>query len=209
MEICALSDSAEKVNVLVLVSGGGTNLQALIDAEKSGALGSAHIALVVSDRKGAYALVRAEAAGIAALVEASDLKLPKPDRRLELSNRILRLCHEHDIGFIVHAGFLSILAGSIIGEYAGRMINIHPALLPAFGGQGMYGDHVHRAVLASGAAESGCTVHLVENGIDTGRIILQRKVPVLAGDTPESLAARIHIEEHKVIVEAVKILTQN
>ena len=209
MGIYALSEPAKKLNVLVLVSGGGTNLQALIDAEKSGALGAAHIALVVSDRKGAYALVRAEAANIPALVKAPNSKLPKPERRLELSDRILRLCREHNIGFIVHTGFLSILAGSIINEYAGRMINIHPALLPAFGGQGMYGDHVHRAVLASGAAESGCTVHLVEDGIDTGKIILQRKVPVLAGDTPESLAARIHIEEHKVIVEAVKILTQN
>jgi phosphoribosylglycinamide formyltransferase-1 len=194
-------------NILVLVSGGGTNLQALIDAQERGELGSGgNIAAVISDRSGVYALERAQAAGIPAFVEKPDSALPKPERRRELSDRILRFCRENEIGLLVHAGFLSILAGDIIEEYAGRMINLHPALLPKFGGHGMYGGHVHRAVLEAGETESGCTVHLVDAGTDTGSILLQRKVPVLSGDTPESLAERIHKEEHIAIVEAVKMM---
>jgi len=207
------------INILVLVSGGGTNLQALINAQASGAFedgmnaGGIHasgvIAAVISDREGAYALERARAAGIPAFVEKPDSNLAKPERRVELSDRILRLCREKQIGLIVYAGFLSILAGDIIKEYAGRMINLHPALLPKFGGEGMYNNHVHRAVLAAGETESGCTVHLVDAGTDTGQILLQRRVPVLPGDTSESLAERIHTEEHIAIVDAVKMMIKN
>jgi len=193
-------------NILVLVSGGGTNLQALIDAEKRGELGNGRIAAVISDKSGVFALERARAAGIPAFVEKPNSALPKPERGLELSNRILGFCREKEIGLIVCAGFLSILAGNIIEEYAGKMINLHPALLPKFGGQGMYGEHVHQAVLKAGETESGCTVHLVDAGTDTGAILLQRKVPVLNSDTPESLAERIHREEHIAIVEAVKMM---
>ena len=205
------------IDILVLVSGGGTNLQALIDAQAGGALGDIHvggknaggvISAVLSDRSGAYALERARAAGIPAFVEKPNPSLAKPERRAELSDRILDLCREKQIGLIVYAGFLSILAGDIIKEYAGRMINLHPALLPKFGGDGMYGEQVHRAVLAAGESESGCTVHLVDAGTDTGPIILQRKVPVLPGDTPESLAERIHKEEHIAIVDAVKMMLE-
>ena len=188
-------------NILVLVSGSGTNLQALIDADIK-------LAAVLSDRNGAYALERARAAGIPAFVEEPDLGLPKTERRQELSGRILRRCRELGIDLIVHAGFLSILSGDIIEEYSGKMINLHPALLPRFGGQGMYGEHVHRAVLAAGDTESGCTVHFVDSGVDTGRILLQRKVPVLPGDTPESLAERIRREEHVAIVEAVRMMLE-
>jgi len=198
-------------NILVLVSGGGTNLQALIDAQKRGEMGNGgnsvgRIAAVISDRSGVYALERARAAGIPAFVEKPDSALSKKERRLELSDRILRFCREKGIDLIVCAGFLSILAGDIIEAYAERMINLHPALLPKFGGHGMYGERVHRAVLEAGESESGCTVHLMDAGTDTGPIILQRKVPVLSGDTPESLAERIHKEEHIAIVEAVKIM---
>ena len=193
-------------NILVLVSGSGTNLQALIDAEKNGIIAGGKIAVVISDRDGAYALERAKAAGIPAFVEKPDTSLPKAERRLKLSGRILCLCREMQIDLIVHAGFLSILAGDIIEEYSGRMINLHPALLPKFGGQGMYGLHVHQAVLAAGETESGCTVHFVDSSIDTGAILLQRKVPVLPGDTPESLAERISREEHVAIVEAVGMM---
>ena len=200
---CALS---KPVNIFVLVSGGGTNLQALINAQTAGALEGGRIAAVLSDRSGAYALERAKAAGIPAFVEKPDNSLAKPERRRELSDRILNLCHEKKIGLIVYAGFLSILTGGIIKEYAGRMINIHPALLPKFGGEGMYGEHVHRAVLAAGESESGCTVHLVDAGTDTGPILLRRKVPVLPGDTPGSLAERIHKEEHIAIVDGVKLM---
>ena len=205
------------VNILVLVSGSGTNLQALINAQARGEFGGGlasgkvivvRIGAVLSDRPGVYALERAKAAGIPAFVEKPDFELPKNERKRELSDRILRLCREKEIGLIVYAGFLSILTGDIIKEYSGRMINLHPALLPKFGGQGMYGEHVHRAVLSSGEKESGCTVHLVDEGIDTGAILLQRKVPVLPNDTPQLLAERIHKEEHIAIVEAVKMMIE-
>jgi phosphoribosylglycinamide formyltransferase-1 len=210
------------VNILVLVSGNGTNLQALLDAEKvRNAVGKntvgkntvgkntvGKIAVVVSDRSEAHALERARAAGIPAFIEKPNPGLPKPERRRELSDRINRLCLEKEIGLVVMAGFLSILAGAILEEYSGRIINLHPALLPRFGGQGMYGVRVHRAVLAAGETESGCTVHLVDAGTDTGPILLQRKVPVLPSDTPETLAERVHGEEHIAIVEGVRMMVR-
>jgi phosphoribosylglycinamide formyltransferase-1 len=195
------------MNVIVLVSGNGSNLQALIDAEKAGRF-KAHIAAVVSDRAGIFALERAKNAGIPALVEEPDRGLPPEERRRELSGRILRIAEDYGAGLIVLAGFLSILRGKIIGEYAGRIINLHPALLPKYGGDGMYGERVHRAVLAAGETESGCTVHLVDGGTDTGPVLLQRKVPVLRGDTPETLAERIHGEEHIAIVDAVVMMEE-
>ena len=188
---------------MVLVSGGGSNLQALIDAEKSGVY---KITAVVSDRSGVYALERAKLAGIPTFVAEPDKSLPKEERRKELSDRIFGITETRQARFLVLAGFLSILSGKIIKEYSGRIINLHPALLPKFGGEGMYGEKVHKAVLDAGESESGCTVHLVDAGTDTGPILLQRKVPVLADDTPESLAERIHKEEHIAIVEAVKIM---
>ena len=106
------------------------------------------------------------------------------------------------------AGFLSILRGPLIAAYAGKIINLHPSLLPKYGGPGMYGERVHRAVLAAGETESGCTVHLVDEGTDTGPILLQRKVPVLPGDDADTLAQRIHAEEHAAIVDAVVMMLQ-
>ena len=194
------------VNILVLVSGGGTNLQALIDAQCAGRFGSAKIAAVVSNKKGVYALERAKTAGIQSFVEEVNPGLTKPQRQKELSDRILRHCREKEIRLIVLAGLLLILKGTIIDCYSGRIINIHPALLPKFGGEGMYGKHVHRAVLAAGETETGCTVHIVDAGTDTGPILLQRKVPVLSGDTPEVLAERVLKEEHIAIVDAVEMM---
>ncbi|MDR3191933.1 MAG: phosphoribosylglycinamide formyltransferase [Treponema sp.] len=196
------------MNILVLVSGNGTNLEALIRAGKEGRLGEGKIAAVLSDRPGVYALERARAAGLAALTELPDKNLAKPERRRELSDRILKVCRERRIGLVIHAGFLSILSGDILREYEGRMINLHPALLPKFGGEGMYGERVHKAVLAAGERESGCTVHLVTGGIDAGPVLLQRKVPVLPGDTPQSLAERVHREEHIAIVEAAALMVE-
>ena len=198
-------------NVAVLVSGGGTNLQALIDYEKSRAECPYHIALVVSSTRHAYALERAAAAGIKAEVRspysvlgADAAKASDRDtKRLAVSDAILELCSLNKIDIIVLAGYLSVLGGKIISEYEGRIINLHPALLPKFGGVGMWGHNVHEAVIAGGESESGCTVHLVDSGCDTGKILVQRKVPVLPGDTPESLAARIAPEEHKAIVEGL------
>lgn len=189
-------------NILVLVSGNGTNLQALIDAEKSGRLGAGKIDAVISDREEAYALKRALAAGIPFFVEAPDRSLPKEKRRRDLSDRILKRAQEREAALIILAGFLSILEGNIIDAFQGRIINLHPSLLPKFGGPGMYGERVHQAVLDAGEKESGCTVHLADAGTDTGPVILQRKVPVIPGDTPASLAERIHKEEHSALVEA-------
>ena len=196
------------VNIMVLVSGNGTNLQALLDAQKNDALGPGKITTVVSDRPEVYALERAKSAGLRALIVYGEPDAPRKELRQVISDRILHLAEYNQIDLIVLAGFLSVLTGKIMRYYSGRIINLHPALLPKFGGEGMYGANVHRAVLDAGEAESGCTVHLVDAGIDTGPILLQRRVPVLPGDNPESLAERIHKEEHIAIVEAVKIMAE-
>jgi phosphoribosylglycinamide formyltransferase-1 len=194
------------VNILVLVSGNGSNLQALINAGQRGELGVGRVAATLADRAGVYALERARFANVPALVETPNVTLPPARRRQDLSDRILRFCRRQDIGLIVLTGFLSILAGDIIREYAGRIINLHPSLLPKFGGAGMYGARVHQAVLDAGEPESGCTVHLVDADTDTGPILLQRRVPVLAGDTAATLAERIHHEEHVAIVEGTALM---
>jgi phosphoribosylglycinamide formyltransferase-1 len=194
------------VRLLVLVSGGGTNLQALIDAEKSGKLARGTIAAVISDRQNVFAIERAEKAGIPVFVETPRKELSWAERNAELSNRILEKAKSLNIDAIILAGFLSILQGEIISEYSGRMINLHPSLLPKFGGNGMYGMKVHQAVIDAGERESGCTVHFVDAGTDTGKIILQRKVQVLPNDSAEDLAERIHKEEHIAIVDAAVIL---
>jgi phosphoribosylglycinamide formyltransferase-1 len=193
----------DKQNVLVLVSGNGSNLQALIDAQRDGRLKNASIAAVISNRPDAFALERAKAAGITALTIVPDKSLPKERRMRDFSDKVLAFAEAKRIQFIVLAGFLLILEGGIIKRYERRIINIHPSLLPKFGGAGMYGNKVHEAVLAAGEAESGCTVHFVDAGTDTGAVIVQRKVPVLAGDTAQTLAERIHHEEHLALVEAL------
>lgn len=200
--------SQDILKILVLVSGNGTNLQALIDAEKAGRFGRGRISLVISDREDAYALTRARNAGIRSLAETPGPKLPGPERREALSGRILAQARAEGAGFIILAGFLSILQGDILEAYRNRIINIHPSLLPKYGGKGMYGERVHKAVLAAGEKESGCTVHLVDEGTDTGPILLQRRVPVLEGDDSESLAVRIHNEEHQAIVEAAVMMIE-
>ncbi len=200
--------SSTKIPIVVLVSGNGTNLQALLDAERDGRLENGYIAAVISDRPGVYALERARQAGKPAILLENNRHLPREQRRRDLSDRILTVVQEYHGKLIVLAGFLSILTGTILDTYAGRIINIHPSLLPEYGGPGMYGERVHRAVLAAGEKQSGCTVHLVDAGTDTGPIIIQKVVPVLPGDTPETLAGRIHEEEHRAIVEGVRIILQ-
>jgi phosphoribosylglycinamide formyltransferase-1 len=193
---------------MALVSGGGTNFQALLDAEKAGKLGPGSLSVAVSDRREAYALERAKQWGIPVYVQEPDKSLPIDKRRIELSDRICTIARENNISLIVLAGYLSILAGKILRYYAGKIINLHPSLLPKYGGMGMYGERVHRAVLDAGEKESGCTVHLVDAGTDTGAILLQRKVPVLTGDTPDALADRIHEQEHIAIVEATALMAE-
>jgi phosphoribosylglycinamide formyltransferase-1 len=201
---------SKTLRILVLVSGNGSNLQALIDAEAAGRLNGGQIALVVSDKADAYALERARRAQIPVKIIEINSGLPKDERRRDLSERILAAALEAGIDLIVYAGFMRILEGNLLQVYEGRMMNIHPSLLPRHGGPGMYGAHVHQAVLDAGDAESGCTVHLVSKNVDAGPILLQRRVPVLPADTPETPAPRNNTEPHLPMVAAAhKMLAAN
>lgn len=206
-----------KVKTAVLVSGGGTNLQALIDYEKSNSDCPYEIVTVISDHKDAYALERAAKAGIKteitspySVMGAEVAKVSDRDtKRLAVSDKVLDLCKAVGVQVIVQAGWLTVLAGKILDFYKDRILNLHPALLPKFGGVGMWGHHVHEAVLASGEKESGCTIHLVSAECDGGKILIQKKVPVLDGDTPDSLYERIAPQEHQAIVEGLLYLCKN
>lgn len=202
----------------VLVSGGGTNLQALIDYQKEqGSKCPYEIVVVISDHKDAYALERAAKAGIPTAITSPysvmgkevAVNATRDEKRTAVSNAVLEICKEKGVEVIVQAGWLTVLSGSIINEYKDKILNLHPALLPKFGGVGMWGHHVHEAVLAAGEKESGCTIHLVNGECDGGKILLQKKVPVLPGDTPDSLYERIAPEEHKAIVEGLLMVIGN
>lgn len=203
-----------KVKTAVLVSGGGTNLQALIDYEKSNADCPYEIVIVISDHKDAYALERAAKAGIPSAITSPYAVMGKEaaqaadrdTKRTAVSNKVLELCEQNDVQVIVQAGWLTVLAGDIISKYSGKIMNLHPALLPKFGGVGMFGHHVHEAVLAAGEKESGCTIHLVDGGCDSGKILIQKAVPVMPDDTPDSLYERIAPKEHEAIVEGLIML---
>ena len=177
------------VRVAVLVSGGGTNLQVLLDALHDSPI--ARVTRVISNRPAAGALQRARRAGVPTTVlrdagDPGELQAALGDAQL-----------------VVLAGYLRLVHPSIVARFRGRMINIHPALLPDFGGPGMYGHRVHEAVLASGAKESGVTVHFVDEQFDRGAIIAQEKVPIEPGDTPDSLAARVLEAEHRLLPNVV------
>ena len=201
--------------VAVLVSGGGTNLQTLIDFQiEKGKTCPYEIVVVISDHKDAFALERAAKAGIPSAVTSPYSVMGKEvaqaasrdEKRLAVSNAMLAVCREHKAEIIVEAGCLTVLAGEILTEYSNKIINLHPALLPKYGGVGMWGHHVHEAVLAAGEKESGCTVHLVNEVCDGGEILLQKKVPVMPGDTPDSLYARIAPVEHEALLEGLLLL---
>jgi len=170
-----------KVNIAVLVSGGGTNLQALIDSDNP----YGRIALVIASRNGVYALERAQIAGIESVV------ISKKKYDDNFAAALISALAEHDIGLVVLAGYLTILPSEVIQAYGLRIINIHPALLPSFGGIGMYGLRVHEAALARGVKVSGATVHYVNEIPDGGEIISQKAVDVHPGDTPETLQERV------------------
>ena len=179
------------MRVAVAVSGRGSNLEALLRA--LGPAAPAQVVLVLSDRADAGGLAVARQHAVAAEVLA---------RPAEATEWLERLEH-HRIDLVVLAGYLKLVPADVIARYRGRMVNVHPALLPAFGGQGMYGQRVHAAVLASGARESGATVHLVDEVYDRGAILAQARVPVLAADTPESLATRVLTVEHRLLPAVV------
>jgi len=176
-----------KKNVAILVSGGGTNLQAILDAAARGELPSAELALVVSDRPGAYALERARRAGIPAL----EVNKKACGGQAAFEARLRAALEEHGIEVIVLAGFLSILSEDFTARYPRRILNVHPSLIPSFCGAGFYGLKVHEAALARGVKVTGATVHFVNEIPDGGEIIAQKAVEVLPGDTPEILQRRV------------------
>ena len=193
----------KKVRIAVLCSGGGTNFQAILSAQQAGMTPHGEVVLLISDHKDAYVLTRAMRNGVeSAVVDVHEV----PDRR-EREERILAILREKEIGFVVFAGFMSILSERFTRAYEGRIINVHPSLIPSFCGKGYYGLHVHEAVLARGVKVTGATVHFVTEECDGGPIILQRAVEVKEGDTPESLQKRVMREAEWVILpEAVELV---
>ncbi len=193
------------LNIAVLVSGGGTNLQALIDAEKAGQIKNGHISVVVASRPGVYALERAANAGIEGVVLARK-DYADVDAYSEALENLLK---EKKTDLIVLAGFMTITNEKFTKAFENKIINVHPALIPSFCGKGFYGLHVHEAALARGVKLSGATVHFVNEVCDGGPIILQKAVPVENGDTPETLQRRIMEQaEWKLLPEAVSLFCE-
>lgn len=188
------------LRIAVLVSGGGSNLQAIIDGVKDGSL-DCEIKYVIADSEKAYGLERARINGIEAI------SFDRKEYKREISNKILELI-KNKVDLIVLAGYLSILDGEILKEFRNRIINIHPSLIPSFCGGGMYGIKVHEAAIKKGVKYSGCTVHFVNEEVDGGEILLQKVVPVLQEDTPKELQERILIEEHRILPEAIKLISE-
>lgn len=192
-----------KARVAVLVSGGGTNLQALIDAERSGIISSGKIEVVISNNPGAFALKRAESAGIEALA----INKKALSSASEFESLLIDALDQRKIDFIVLAGFMCILSERFTKHYEKRIINVHPSLIPSFCGEGFYGLRVHEAALSYGVKVSGATVHFVNEIPDGGEIIMQRAVSVLDGDTPETLQRRIMEEaEWKILPLSLELV---
>lgn len=194
----------EELKIALFASGKGSNFAAILRGIDDGSIPRARIALVISDNPGAGALQVARDRAIPAV---------HIDRRLfasgkEFARALKSLLNEHRVNFIVLAGYLKKVDDSIIDEYENRIINIHPALLPAFGGKGMYGMKVHEAVIATGQTVSGATVHFVDKEYDHGAIILQRSVPVTSEDTPQSLAAKVQTIEHGLYPEVLRLFAE-
>lgn len=189
--------------IAVLVSGGGTNLQALIDAEKSGVLTSGVISLVVSNNPDAFALKRAEKAGIKTVV------IPREAEGKSFENQLTALLEQENIELIVLAGFMCILSGNFTRRFSERIINVHPSLIPSFCGKGFYGLRVHKAALEYGVKVTGATVHFVNEIPDGGKIILQKPVAIEEGDTPEILQKRVMEQAEWVILpQAVEMVSR-
>lgn len=193
-------------NIAVLVSGGGTNLQSLIDCQKDGYFGQSKISLVIASKPGAYALQRAENAGIDSMV----LSKKDYDSIAAYSKALTDTLKSHSIDLVVLAGFLTIIDEQVYNAYPNAIINIHPALIPSFCGKGFYGLHVHEAALKKGVKLSGATVHFVTPECDAGPIILQKAVEVKEDDTPETLQKRIMEQaEWKILPKAVKLFCED
>lgn len=188
------------LRVGVLVSGGGTNLQAIIDAVKSGDITNASIEVVISNKKDAYAITRAKENGIA----AESVCIKDFESREKFNDALIEKIDSYNLDLIVLAGFLVVLPPELIAKYRNRIINIHPSLIPSFCGNGFYGLHVHEKALERGVKVTGATVHFVDEGTDTGPIIYQKAVEVLPGDTPEILQKRVMEQaEWKILPKAI------
>lgn len=191
------------LNIAVLVSGGGTNLQALLDSQARGENPHGRITLVVASKPGVYALERAEKAG----VESCVVRRKDYADSAAFDAALLEVLHSHQIDLVVLAGFLSVLGPSVIAAYPRRILNIHPALIPAFCGPGMYGLRPHQAALARGCKVTGATVHFVNEECDGGPILLQKAVEILPDDTPETLQKRVMVEaEWQLLPKAVAMV---
>ena len=183
------------LNIGVLISGGGTNLQAIIDETKSGGINGT-VKLVISNKENAYGLERARLSGIKAVYETNE-------------DKIIGLLKENNIDLIVLAGYLKIITPKFVDEFRNKIINIHPSLIPSFCGKGYYGEKVHQGVIDYGAKVTGATVHFVDEGADTGAIIMQEAVNVEQGDDAKSLAKRVLEVEHRILKESIRLFCEN
>ena len=193
------------LDIVVMVSGGGTNLQAIIDKIENGEIKNARIKKVISNNKNAYAITRAKEHGI----EAECVSPKDFSDRVEFNLALLRAVEEAAPDLIVLAGFLVVIPGEMIQKYENKIINIHPSLIPSFCGTGYYGLKVHEGALKRGVKVTGATVHFVDDGTDTGPIILQKPVMVEDDDTPETLQKRVMVEaEWQILPEAIKLISE-
>ena len=183
------------LNIGVLISGGGTNLQAIIDETKSGGI-NGKVKLVISNKEDAYGLERARLSGIKAVYETNE-------------DKIIGLLKENNIDLIVLAGYLKIITPKFVDEFRNKIINIHPSLIPSFCGKGYYGEKVHQGVIDYGAKVTGATVHFVDEGADTGAIIMQEAVNVEQDDDAKSLAKRVLEVEHRILKESIRLFCEN
>ena len=192
----------KRLRIGVLASGGGTNLQAIIDSCERGEI-DGDVVVVITNVPDAHALKRAENHGIAAYCFPHE-----GATREEHETDVVECLEKHKVDLVCLAGYLRMLTPGMVDRYKGRILNTHPALLPSFGGKGMHGIHVHRAVLDYGAKVSGCTIHVVTAEVDGGPIVMQKAVPVLEDDTPETLQERVLKEEHKLYPRAIQLFAQ-
>lgn len=188
------------LNIAVFGSGRGSNFRAILTAIETGAIPEARIACVISNNSSAGILETAREHSLPAY-HVSPAQFSSEE---DFAGRLLTVLDEHEANLIALAGYMKLLPRRLIERYRQRIVNIHPALLPKFGGKGMYGHHVHEAVLAAGERESGATVHVVDEDYDHGPVLMQKRVPVLPGDTPETLAARVLVVEHELYPEVLR-----
>lgn len=195
---------ADDLKIAVFASGRGSNFEAILKAIRAGKIKGAEVVAVISNNSGAGALQTARTHGIPAL----HISRTQFESEGEFDTQLLNAFDKHLVNFIVLAGYMKKVSPAVISRFRNRIVNIHPALLPEFGGEGMYGGHVHRAVIAAGKTVSGATVHIVDEVYDRGAIVLQKSLPVAPDDTPETLAAKVLELEHEIYPEAIRLFAE-